>query len=165
MKNDPQATSRLEPNSGASRLEVLPALVVSHRPVRNRRLGPWLDAPAIPEGVAGLTPAQIREASRHLARLADLQVRSGGIHLTLVAVLWTTIVLIPFRRSEPWAWWAMWTYPAWALAVSVMFLFIELQPAQPTPLPAISGWLFFALTAVLVLATRRDFLYLSLIHI
>lgn len=117
-----------------------------------------LDAdPAIPEGVAGMSPDQMRETSTELAHLADLQVRAGGIQLTLVAVLWTTILLIPFRRNEPWAWWAMWSFPAWALAVAVMFLFVELQPDQPIPPPAISGWVFFALTAALLLATRRGF--------
>lgn len=119
-----------------------------------------LDAdPAIPQGVTGMTPDQIREASPDLARLAGLQVRSGGMHLILIAVLWSTIMLIPFRRGETWAWWAMWTFPVWTLAGSVIFLFIELQPDQPTPPPAISGWVFFAVTALLLLATRRGIAY------
>lgn len=115
-----------------------------------------LDADAaIPEGVVGMSPDEIRESSPEVARLADLQVRSGGIHLIVIAATWTAILLLPFRRGERWAWWSMWTFPAWSLAVAVTFLFVELQPGQPIPPPAISGWIFFGLTALLLLVTRR----------
>jgi len=115
-----------------------------------------LDAdPAIPEGVAGMSPEEMREDSPDLARHADLQVRAGGIQLIVIATLWSAILIFPFRRGERWAWWTMWTFPAWALAVAVMFLFIDLQPGMPTPPPAISGWVFFGLTGALLLATRR----------
>lgn len=117
-----------------------------------------LDAdPAIPEGIAGLSPDEIRETSPEVARLADLQVRSGGVHLLVMSILWTLIVLGPFRRREQWAWWAMWTFPAWALSVGVMFLFVDLTPGQPTPPPAISGWVFLGLTSLLLVAVRNAF--------
>lgn len=117
-----------------------------------------LDAdPAIPEGVAGMSPAEMRESSPDLARLADLQVRAGGIQLIVIATLWSVVLVFPFRRRERWAWWSMWTFPAWALAVAVMFLFVDLQSGKPTPPPAISGWAFFGLTALLLLGTRHGF--------
>lgn len=117
-----------------------------------------LDAdPAIPQGVAGLSPDQIRTSSPEVARLADMQVRSGGVHLIVMGVLWTVIVLGPFRRWERWAWWAMWTFPGWSLAVAVFFLFVELQPGQPPPPPAISGWVLFGLTSMLLAVLRRGF--------
>lgn len=117
-----------------------------------------LDAdPAIPEGVAGISPAEMRESAPDLARLADLQVRAGGIQLIVIAAVWSVLLAFPFRRRERWAWWSMWTFPAWALAVAVMFLFVDLQPGEPTPPPAISGWVFFVLTGLLLLATRRGF--------
>lgn len=117
-----------------------------------------LDAdPAIPEGVTGMSPAEMRESSPEIARFSDLQVRAGGIQLILIATLWIIVLLIPFRRLEPWAWWSMWTFPAWALGVAVMFLFVELQPGQPIPPPAMSGWVFFGLAALLLLVTRRGF--------
>jgi hypothetical protein len=117
-----------------------------------------LDADAgIPEGVAGLSPDEIRETSPALAQLADLQVRAGGIQLVVISTLWATIVLIPYRRAERWSWYAMWTFPAWSLAVAVSFLFIALQPDVPPPPPAVSGWVFFGLTALLLLASRRQF--------
>lgn len=117
-----------------------------------------LDAdPAIPQGVAGLSPDQIRTSNPDVARLADLQVRSGGVHLIIISILWTVIVAGPFRRWERWAWRAMWTFPSWSLAVAVTFLFVELQPGQPTPPPAISGWVFFGMTSLLLLVLRRGF--------
>ncbi len=115
-----------------------------------------LDAdPAIPEGVAGMSPEEMRESSPDLARHSDLQVRAGGIQLVVIATLWAVVLIFPFRRGERWAWWTMWTFPGWALAVAVMFLFVDLQPGMPIPPPAISGWVFFGLTGLLLLATRR----------
>lgn len=115
-----------------------------------------LDAdPAIPKGVAGMSPNEITEAAPEIARLADLQVRFGGIQLIVIAALLAVVLAIPFRRGERWAWRLMWTFPAWSLAVAVGFLFVELQPGQPIPPPAISGWIFFGLTALLLLVTKR----------
>lgn len=114
-----------------------------------------LDAdPAIAAGVSGFTPDEIRASSAPLHRLVDLQTRAGGLQLLVIASLWTTLVVIPLRRGDRWAWYAMWSFPLWALAVSVTFLLVELQPDQPTPPPAISGWIFFALTSVLLWAAR-----------
>lgn len=117
-----------------------------------------LDAdPAIPAGITGMTPDEIRVESESVARLADLQVRSGGVHLVVMSLLWAVVLLVPFRRRERWAWYVMWTFPLWAMSVSASFLFIGLQPDQPLPPPAISGWVFMALTALLLLACQRDF--------
>jgi hypothetical protein len=113
--------------------------------------------PAIAVGVTGLTPDEIEATSEQLARLVDLQVRGGGLQLIVISVLWSLILLIPFRRGERWSWYGMWTFPLWAFAVSVSFLFVELQPDVPPPPPAISGWMFFGLTALLLLPSRRSF--------
>lgn len=112
--------------------------------------------PAIAVGVTGLTPDEMRAESESIARLTDFLVRAGGLQLLMLSVLWAVTLLVPFRRGERWAWYVMWTFPLWALAVSVSFLIIELQPDQPPPPPAISGWVFFSLAALLLLATRRD---------
>jgi hypothetical protein len=107
--------------------------------------------PAIPLAVTGLTVDGMWQASEPLATLVDLQVRAGGVQLIAISMLWATIVLGPFRRGERWAWFAMLTFPAWALAVAVSFLFVDLQPDVPPPPPAISGWVFAALTSALLL--------------
>lgn len=110
--------------------------------------------PAIPVGITGLTPEEIRAVSEPIYRLIDLQVRAGGLQLIVVSILWSVLVLIPLRRGEKWAWYTLWTFPAWGLAVSVSFLFVELQPDHPPPPPAVSGWVFFALTSLLLWSAK-----------
>ncbi|CAN5827578.1 hypothetical protein BH23ACT4_BH23ACT4_14370 [soil metagenome] len=117
-----------------------------------------LDAdPAISVGVSGLTPDEIRETSEPVARLADLQVRAGALQLIALSCLWGVILLIPYRRGERWAWHTMWSFPAWSLSVSLSFLFVDLHPDVPPPPPAISGWVFFGLSSLLLATSRRDF--------
>lgn len=114
-----------------------------------------LDAdPAIAEGISGMSPEEIRAEHELLATLVDTQVRAGGLQLLMLGLLWGVIVVVPFRRGERWAWYLMWTFPAWSTAVSLSFLFIDLQPDEPIPPPAISGWVFMVLSALLLLVTR-----------
>jgi energy-converting hydrogenase Eha subunit A len=113
--------------------------------------------PAIPLAVTGLTVEEIRATSEPLARLIDLQVQGGGIHLIVMSLLWGAILLVPFRRGERWAWHTMWPFPLWSVAVAVSWLFVDLQPDVPLPPPAISGWVFFGLTAALLWASRGAF--------
>ncbi len=110
--------------------------------------------PAIPVGITGLTPGEIRAMSEPVHRLIDLQVRAGGLQLIVISVLWSVLVLVPLRRGHKWAWYTLWTFPLWGLGVSVSFLFVELQPEHPPPPPAISGWVFFAFTSALLWASR-----------
>ncbi len=110
--------------------------------------------PAIPVGITGLTPEEIRAISEPIHSLIDLQVRAGGLQLIVIAVVWSMLVLVPLRRGDKWAWYTLWTFPLWGLAVSVSFLFVELQPGHPPPPPAISGWMFFALTSAFLWAAR-----------
>jgi hypothetical protein len=117
-----------------------------------------LDAdPAIPLAVTGLTIDEIRASGGTLADLIDLQVRAGGVHLIVMSAVWAALVLIPYRRAEKWAWYAMWTFPLWAASVAVAFLFVELQPDTPPPPPAISGWIFLAATAGLLWSSAGSF--------
>lgn len=109
--------------------------------------------PAIPLAVTGMTVAEMQQASEPLTRMIDLQVRAGGIQLIALGVVWATIVAVPYRRGERWAWYVMLTFPAWALAVAVSFLFVDLQPDVALPPPAISGWVFFAVALALMLAS------------
>jgi hypothetical protein len=104
--------------------------------------------------VTGLTLEEIRATSEPLARNIEVLEQVGGLHLIVMSLLWAVMLLIPFRRGERWAWYAMWTFPLWGVAVAVSWLFVERQPGAPLPPPAISGWLFFGLTAALLWASR-----------
>ncbi|HSJ27783.1 MAG TPA: hypothetical protein VLB67_06185 [Acidimicrobiia bacterium] len=110
--------------------------------------------PAIALSVTGLAPDEIRAMNEPVHGLIDLQVRAGGFHLIVMSALWTMLILVPLRRGEAWSWYALWTLPLWGLAVSVAFLVVELQPDQPAPPPAISGWVFFGLASALLWAAR-----------
>ncbi|WP_277210570.1 hypothetical protein [Isoptericola croceus] len=109
---------------------------------------------AIAQGITGMTVAEIETLSGPVAALINVLVRAGGAQLLVLGIVWCTILAIPFRRGERWAWYVMWTFPLWALGVAVHFLFVDLQPDAPTPPPAISGWVFFALCAAVLLAGR-----------
>jgi hypothetical protein len=113
-----------------------------------------LDAdPAIITAVTGLTPDEVSEASDPLARMIDVQIRSGGLHILTICVLWAVIVAVPFRRRERWAWFTMWTLPIWGAIVALSFWFVELVPDGPIPPPAISGWVFFIAGSLALLAS------------
>jgi hypothetical protein len=123
-----------------------------------------LDAdPGIPLAVTGLTIDEIRSSGGTLTNLIDLQVRAGGVHLIVMSAVWAALVLIPFRRGERWAWFAMWTFPLWAASVAVAFLFVDLQPDTPPPPPAISGWIFLAVTVGLLWSSAGSFAERSLV--
>jgi hypothetical protein len=107
--------------------------------------------------VTGLTVDEIRATREPLARLIDLRVRAGGVQLIVTSLLGGAVLLVPFRRGEPWAWYAMWTFPLWSVAAAVLFLFVERQPGATPPPPAISGWVFFGLFAALLWASRGSF--------
>jgi hypothetical protein len=70
--------------------------------------------PGIPPGITGKTVVELRAESAAAYRLLDFIARTGGLNLTVIGILMTAILLLPFRRGERWAWWAMWTLPAWA---------------------------------------------------
>ena len=117
--------------------------------------------PAISAGITGLTPNEIRATSAEIAGLIDWHVRSGGLQLIAMGIIWGVILVTPFRRGERWSWYVMWTFPLWTLAVSASFLFIELKPDEPVPPPAMSGWVFGALAGLILVLSRRAFIRTS----
>ena len=47
----------------------------------------------------------------------------------------------------------MWTLPLWGAIVALSFWFVELVPDSPIPPPAISGWVFFVVGSLALLAS------------
>jgi len=113
--------------------------------------------PGIPLGLAGLTPAQVANESAPAYRLLDFGVRIGGANLAVISTLLTTVLLVPFRRGERWAWWAMWVLPAWALSVFMLYLAFGVAPGQAPPPPMISGPIFAAISAAILLISAPRF--------
>jgi hypothetical protein len=113
--------------------------------------------PGIPLGITGKTVTQLRAESEQSYRLLDLTARSGGTLLVVIGILMTTILLVPFRRGERWAWWVMWTLPIWAAAASVGIAIVGVAPGQAPPPPMISGPIFAVLAGAILLVSAPRF--------
>jgi len=113
--------------------------------------------PGIPLGITGKTVAELEAESASAYRLLDLNARAGGTFLIVIGILMTTILLIPFRRGERWAWWVMWTLPAWAAAAFVAIFMVGVAQGQAPPPPMISGPIFAVLAAAILLVSAPRF--------
>lgn len=118
--------------------------------------GPAADR-AIPLGLTGMTIEELQASSRAAYGLFDFFTRVNGWSLVLVGSLMAAIVLIPFRRNEPWAWWTMWLLPVWAIGAAVFYVVAGLAPGQPPPPPLVSGPIIAGLSAGILLVSIRRF--------
>lgn len=117
-----------------------------------------LDAdPAIIRSITGRTLEELRAQSPDVVEVGHAMTRAGGLQLAAVGVLMSAILLTAFRRWERWAWYAMWTLPAWSLAVFFLMLSIDRAHGVPPPPPLISGPIFAVLSAALLLAVAPRF--------
>jgi hypothetical protein len=113
--------------------------------------------PLIPLGLTGLTLAQLEAESAQAYRLIDFGTRAGGAQLVVIGLLMVGILAFAFRRGERWAWWAMWTLPAWAASAFVLNLAYGVAPGQAPPPPMISGPIFALLAAAILLLSLPRF--------
>jgi hypothetical protein len=111
----------------------------------------------IPLGLVGLSPADLQAETARGFRLYDYAARSGGLLLIVIGIALTLIVVIPYRRGEPWAWWTMWLFPIWAAAVVALLVAFGIAPNQAPPPPMISGVLLGAIAAGALLLDRPRF--------
>ena len=112
---------------------------------------------SVPLGITGLSASQLQSESAQGYRLIDFGVRSGGLDLIIIGALLTTIILFGFRRSQRWAWWAMWSLPIWAVSVFALNLAFGVAPGQAPPSPMISGPILAVLAAALLLVSAPRF--------
>lgn len=114
--------------------------------------------PGITAGLSGLTLAELEAESAAGYRLYDFASRTQGLALVVIGVLMTAVLLIPYRSGRRWAWYTMWTLPAWSFAVLGLYLVFGVDPRQPPPPPMVSGPLLGGVAvAVLLLEWRRFF--------
>ena len=109
---------------------------------------------AIAEGLTGRAVADLEAESADAFGLYDFMTRVNGLSLVLLGVLLATIIGIPFRRGEPWAWWAAWALPLWAAIVPVFYLVAGTDPSRPPPPPMVSGPIVAVFCAVILLFSR-----------
>jgi hypothetical protein len=114
--------------------------------------------PAIPLALSGMTVDELRAESAIGLELFDFMTRANGWSLVLLGGLLLTILLVPFRRGERWAWWTMWAIPAWSAGVALFYVVAGVQPDVPPPPPMISGPIIAVLSAaILALSAPRFF--------
>ena len=61
----------------------------------------------LPAGYEGYSGGSWSELAAPVARYMTVLYRMYGIYNVLFGLLGSAIVVIPFRRGEPWAWWAL----------------------------------------------------------
>ena len=113
--------------------------------------------PGIPQGLTGLTPAELQVESAPAYRLLDFFSRTQGNTLVHIGVIDTAVLLFAFRRDLIWAWWAMWVLPAWAVVGFVSYLVAGVAPGQAPPPPMLSGPVFAVLAAAILLVSAPRF--------
>jgi hypothetical protein len=87
-----------------------------------------------------------------------MYVRSLGASILVVSILSLAITLTAFRRGQRWAWYALWVWPLWNVAIFVLSFTAERHPDFPPPPPMLSAPVFFTVTLLaLILSYRRFF--------
>lgn len=82
---------------------------------------------------------ELQAADPVAAHLIEWKSRSDGATLLALAVLGAAVCLTGFRSGQRWAWYAVWTLPAWAVITVVSVLLAIRHPEYGLPVPVISG--------------------------
>lgn len=107
--------------------------------------------------LTGMSWNELKAASPAAANLIDWKFRSDGATLFTLAVLAIAICLGGFRRGQRWAWYALWVIPVW-LALNTIFILLAVShPGYGTPVPVISGAIFFVLWALMLGLSYRKY--------
>ena len=112
--------------------------------------------PAIAQALTGKTLAELEAAGPDAYRLFDFFTRVNGWSLVLAGLLFTVVLLVPFRRGQRWAWWAMWLLPIWALGGALFYVAVGIRADQPPPPPVVSGPILAVLTGAVLLVSGRS---------
>ncbi len=103
--------------------------------------------PGIPLGLVGLSPEALRAESQAGYQLLDFFTRSQGLALLAFGLLATTILLVAYRADQRWAWWTLWSLPAWSAGVFALYLVAGVDASQPPPPPMATAPFFTVLAA------------------
>lgn len=113
--------------------------------------------PGIAVGLTGLSPSELRSESAAAYRMFDFTTRTQATLLVVVGILFTAILLGPYRARQPWAWRMMWLLPAWSFSVPAAYLVFGVSPDQAPPPPLVSGPIIGAIASLALLLDRRPF--------
>lgn len=107
--------------------------------------------------LTGMSWNELRAANPAAANLIELKFRSDGATLFIVAVLALVICLTGFRRREQWAWYGLWAIPLWLVLNTAILLSAITHPEYGTPVPVISGSVFFLVWVTMLGLSHRRF--------
>jgi hypothetical protein len=113
--------------------------------------------PAIANSLTGITWEELQRSSPGIASLINLQVRSGGAQLVILASLSILICLRGYRRGERWAWYTLWAWPLLMAFLFLLFVTADKHPDFPPPPPMISAPIFFVIFVLALLLPYRKF--------
>lgn len=113
-------------------------------------------APDNAPAVTGMTNEQVAAQSSQAYLLVEDQIRAGGLQLVLIGVLLAAILLYGFRRNQRWAWWVLWSVPAFAVSAAILHL-ADTAPGQKPPVPVFSGAIVTVLAAAVLLVSAPRF--------
>jgi pimeloyl-ACP methyl ester carboxylesterase len=113
--------------------------------------------PAIAESITGVAWEDLQASNPQVANLIDMYVRSLGAGILVVSILSLAITLTAFKRGERWAWFALWVWPLWNVAIFVLSFTAERHPGYPPPPPMVSSPVFFSVTLLALILSYRKF--------
>ncbi|MGH2381337.1 MAG: hypothetical protein ACRDG7_08965 [Candidatus Limnocylindria bacterium] len=113
--------------------------------------------PGIPLGLVGLTPAELESQSAAGYRMLEFGTRGGGLNLIVIGVLFMAVLLAGVRRSQRWAWWTMWSMPAWMASGVLLNLAFGVAAGRAPPPPMISGLILTIVAAMILLVSAPRF--------
>ena len=120
-------------------------------------LGGVVSDPGITVAISGRAPADVQAQDPAGYRLYDFTTRALGLALVVMGALLASIVLVPYRAGQRWAWATLWALPAWAVAVPALYLTFGVAPGAPPAPPMVSAPVIAALAAGALLVDRRRF--------
>lgn len=71
--------------------------------------------------VAGVSWSAAKSSSRGITKYVTLLETGYAVHELVFGIMFITILVIPFRRGERWAWWVCWAVMLAAITYSLTF--------------------------------------------
>lgn len=113
--------------------------------------------PAITEGVAGMSLAELQASNPRVANLVNVQTKLTGSFFLGFSLLGIAISMTGYRRGERWAWYALWSLPLMYGLIPAIFLSAGLVPGRSLPPPVLSGPIFLVIALLALLLPYRKF--------
>lgn len=113
--------------------------------------------PAIAESILGTDWEPFSDQRPDIANLMDLMAKSHGATIAAFSILSIAVILRPFRRGEPWAWYVLWIWPVWNVLIFLRFFTADRSPEFAAPPPMLSSPIFFTITVLALGASYRAF--------